>query len=797
MTTISYGETTSTQPTWYQDLFKSLLQTGANKLGTGTGPYTGALTAGFTPQQTQAGQLLQQNLGTWQPTYQQGLGNIQGGLSQVQQASQYDPNQIQQFMNPYTQNVVDEIARLGNLNLTENVLPGVADQYTALGQFGSGRQGTALAQAAQRAQREISGQQAQALASGYGQAATQYGDWANRGVQAGQTGINTGQQQIGAAQTGQTLANIDQQQLFGYGQQAQTTNQNQMTAQYQEWLRQQQQPWSNLAAQGKLFGAATPDSTQTATQTQFCRGGLAEMRRYADGGLVDLTVEEDPVRQLLSQLQAPASPQRSDLMKNVMDQRLSLADRSRTALAGVPEEPWQRSVGRAMLSAAAQGPANWGQLIGRSGDAYFTHEDLVDKINKERELARMRLEQSALSGAGLGGGGGGVEHFSQYREKDGTLWAVSNIDPRRRFKLGEGGYDKEIVTAATKAAEEDLKNAKFDNDEQRAAARTRLVEYHTANLAKQFGGLQGAAPAKKAEGPPPTAVAEAGGDPDWAARNVDFLKNAVADPNRSAGDKTAAQKELERITGQGAEPTVTTGVKQSAVPPPAQSAVFKEVPRLKDLAPGAIPKLGQEKGLETQEAEEAKYVSETFMPAVESARSTAENTRLLKDMKLPQGPLAGAREVLGSWAKQAGINTDLVEDAIKMQSVRPIVERMRNDVLMAARGVQTEGDAQRALSQFAKATDTPEAVQAISSIADAVDYMSQLSRRFYTDYSNTNDGRLRGFRSAWGDYRSSNLPLYKMNPKTQKPLFINQWVALATKKGMTEKEALEDWKELP
>src|SRR5574337_966488 len=275
-TQVGYQEQTAatTVPQWYQDLYQNLLNRGAAQAGVNPA-YGGALTAGFTPQQTQAGQMLQQQMGQWQPTYQ-------SGLQQLQQSSQYNPAMYQQFMNPYQQDVVNEMARLGNQNLQQNILPTIADQFTSLGQFGSARQAQAIGRAAAETQRNITGQQAQALQQGYGQAMGLAGDWANRGM-TGAQGLLSG------AQLGQQLGQSDIQSLFGYGTQAQQTEQNRLNAQYQEWLRQQQVPMQGLTAWGGLFGAGKLPSTVTTTGTTgaFKRGGLIDLKATPTVNLVN------------------------------------------------------------------------------------------------------------------------------------------------------------------------------------------------------------------------------------------------------------------------------------------------------------------------------------------------------------------------------------------------------------------------------------------------------------------------------------------------------------------------------
>ena len=330
-TQIGYQEATesTTVPDWYQNLYRDLLQRGSNQAWNTPG-YGGQLNAGWTPQQAQAGNMLQSAMGQWQPTFNQGLqgfqnaagtigaglGTIGSAIAPTQAASQYNPEQFQQFMNPYTQNVVNEIARVGNQNLQQNILPGIADQFTSLGQFGSGRQAQAMGRASAEAAKNILGQQTQALQQGYGQAQDLYGQWANRGmagaqqiagiggqqVGAGQAQAGIGGQQIGAAGQQQGLLGQDIQSLYGYGQQYQQNQQQALDRNYQEWLRQQGMSMDQLSKWGTMFGQGKlPGTTTTSgTTSQLREGGLAMLarggpvRNFKSGG-ASSDDDEDPV----------------------------------------------------------------------------------------------------------------------------------------------------------------------------------------------------------------------------------------------------------------------------------------------------------------------------------------------------------------------------------------------------------------------------------------------------------------------------------------------------------------------
>lgn len=129
-------------------------------------------------------------------------------------AATYNPYTMQQFMNPYTGQVANQIASLANRNLTEKVLPGVNSTFTGAGQFGGTRSADFTNRALRDNQEAISNAQATMLANAQNQAAAQYSDWANKGQAAaglrGQMGTALGNLGTTQASTAGSL----------YGQQA-------------------------------------------------------------------------------------------------------------------------------------------------------------------------------------------------------------------------------------------------------------------------------------------------------------------------------------------------------------------------------------------------------------------------------------------------------------------------------------------------------------------------------------------------------------------------------------------------
>lgn len=141
----------------------------------------------------------------------------QGALGQYAQynagAGQNGQPGMQDFMNPYTQNVVNEQARLSNQNLTENILPGVNSTFAGAGQFGSSRNADFTNRAIRDQQQNLMGQQGQTLFNAQNQANTNYKDWTQMGLGAGQQDFTNWQAQANyplsaLTQVGQMFGNL-------------------------------------------------------------------------------------------------------------------------------------------------------------------------------------------------------------------------------------------------------------------------------------------------------------------------------------------------------------------------------------------------------------------------------------------------------------------------------------------------------------------------------------------------------------------------------------------------------------
>ena len=199
-------------PSWYSDYLSNLAQKGA-----GTAQFTGTA-----PLQQQAFNLVGQQVGGYSPTLEQAtnLATQAGaptGLSTaapyLQTATALAPANIAQYMNPYTESVVEEIGRLGQEQISRNLSPQATAAAVGSGQFGSTRGARVLGDVINAAMQNIRGQQLGALQTGYQSAlAASQADLARQltaGQLAGQLSTSDMAQRLAAA--GQ-LGNLAQQQ---------------------------------------------------------------------------------------------------------------------------------------------------------------------------------------------------------------------------------------------------------------------------------------------------------------------------------------------------------------------------------------------------------------------------------------------------------------------------------------------------------------------------------------------------------------------------------------------------------
>ena len=190
-------------PEFYTNYLQDIANLGQNAVQQGG-------IAGFSPLQQQAFQMA--------PDVAFAGAGSMGASSQLlgEAGATTVPDVIADYMNPYTSSVVDEMGRLTQRNVQENILPNLGAAAAGSGQFGSRRQSQITGNSLRDIQADLLGKQMQALQMGYKDAGTFAQNDLTRALQSGQAFENLGQ-----AQQGLGLAGLKTMSDYGAQQQAQ------------------------------------------------------------------------------------------------------------------------------------------------------------------------------------------------------------------------------------------------------------------------------------------------------------------------------------------------------------------------------------------------------------------------------------------------------------------------------------------------------------------------------------------------------------------------------------------------
>jgi len=205
---------------------------------------------------------VQGTAGLAQPYFQQAGQTFGGALAGAQQAGQTGLGGIQDYMNPYTDQVVNRIGELGARNLREQFLPQIQDRAIQSGQFGGSRQGEAIGRALRDTQESTLAQQSQALQAGYGQAGQLLQADRARQLQAAGQQAQIGGQQAALGQTTAGLSGADYQRMLAGAQQQAALGQAAAGLEGAD-LARYAQAGSQLGALGQMTGQL---AGQTGTQ---------------------------------------------------------------------------------------------------------------------------------------------------------------------------------------------------------------------------------------------------------------------------------------------------------------------------------------------------------------------------------------------------------------------------------------------------------------------------------------------------------------------------------------------------
>jgi hypothetical protein len=270
---------TSTQvqlPEWYNQYTTDMLGRAQGVANLPYAQYTGPRIAGFTPTEKTGFEMTKAAAGSYQPFLGQAGEALAG-------ASKTFPSAVQEYMNPYTQNVVDQIAAQGVRQLQEKYLPAVGQEFIQAGQFnvgpGSTRMGEFGARALRDVQEAVLGEQAKALQAGYGQAADIFQSDAARKAQLAGTAADI----AGMAQRyGLTGAGA----VTGVGEKEREMGQANLNLAYQDFLKQEGYPKEQIKfLSDVLQGVRLPQTTVSQTTEMPAQaGGASAIEKAITGG---------------------------------------------------------------------------------------------------------------------------------------------------------------------------------------------------------------------------------------------------------------------------------------------------------------------------------------------------------------------------------------------------------------------------------------------------------------------------------------------------------------------------------
>jgi len=245
--------------------------------------------AGLSAEQQQAANLASQGIGAYQPFLQSGQRAVEAGIGALGTAvgapSQAD---LQAYMNPFTQNVIDTTAaqmrRQGQI-----AQQGAAAQAVKSGAFGGTREGVQRAEMERNLQDQLANMAAQQYAQNYGQAQNLYGQQQGRALQAGQLYGTLGVQQAALGEAQQRMAQSDINALLTMGQQSQQQAQAELDARRATGLQEALTPYQQLSFLSDIYKGAPGTQIGLTSQSAPTTSPLLQAAGLGVAGLAAAT----------------------------------------------------------------------------------------------------------------------------------------------------------------------------------------------------------------------------------------------------------------------------------------------------------------------------------------------------------------------------------------------------------------------------------------------------------------------------------------------------------------------------
>ena len=272
-------------PAWLEDITKENLSMATEVADRPLVQYGGQRIAGFTPEQEQAFNIIQQGVGRTAPAYEAAQGAALGSAyyqPERVQAGSFLTGDISGYMNPYIANVEQRAIEASGRSL-EQARNQIASNAAQARAFGGSRQGLAEGVAAAESARNIGDLSARLRSEGFDRAAAlQSADYA-RALQAAQANQAAGLQGAATNISGATalgaLTNQAQQGrqteaalVENVGQQRQAMAQAALDEAYARFLEERNYPIEGLNLRLAATSATPYGGTQTQTRTGMPTG---------------------------------------------------------------------------------------------------------------------------------------------------------------------------------------------------------------------------------------------------------------------------------------------------------------------------------------------------------------------------------------------------------------------------------------------------------------------------------------------------------------------------------------------
>ena len=310
---------------YYKDILGKSQALYNDSVSQGYQPYTGPSLAEFTPEQQQAFTGIAGLQGQQAPIYQEAMGMTRDSAAPI------TTEQIEEYMNPYQQAVVDVEKREATKQYQSQVQPQLAAQAARIQPFGGSRQAILEGMAADTQQRLLGDIQAKGSAQAYQDSVNLLNQQRmQQGQAAGQLatmGSNQFKSQLGELGALQTI-----------GEEKQQLSQQALNEAYGQYIKEQEYPYQQLGRyqsvvtgapiQGTTYVPPTPPSPSVGTQLLsglgtlgatygafggFSPGGFMGANKTAStgGGIGDLPVIKRQVNGSIMNMYAidpPADP---------------------------------------------------------------------------------------------------------------------------------------------------------------------------------------------------------------------------------------------------------------------------------------------------------------------------------------------------------------------------------------------------------------------------------------------------------------------------------------------------------